>query len=192
MTVTYYDNNAQTFFSTTSQVDASELYSEFLPLLKPESHILDAGCGSGRDTLAFIKADFKVTAFDASSRLVELASKHTGQVVKVAEFTRFQSEVLFDAIWACASLLHVPPQDLPDVFSHLASYLKPEGVFYCSFKFGDGITERDGRCFTNLEERSLRKVIDGTELEVRSTWISADLRTDREAEKWLNALLYKA
>ncbi|MCW7553916.1 methyltransferase domain-containing protein [Endozoicomonas gorgoniicola] len=192
MSVPYYDNNAKEFFSSTYQVDASDLYEEFLPLLKPQSLILDAGCGSGRDTLAFIQSGFKVTAFDASKDLAELASKHTGQTVAVAEFSNFQSNILFDAIWACASLLHVPPLNLPDVFNHLASFLKPEGIFYCSFKYGSGVTSRDGRQFTNVDENTLQKIILNTSLKIHKKWITRDLRTDRKSEKWMNAIFYKA
>ena len=89
MTVSYYDQNAQKFFSSTYQIDATELYDQFLPLLKSGSHILDAGCGSGRDTKSFIRAGFKVVAFDASPNLAELAGKHTGLVVEVCEFEHF-------------------------------------------------------------------------------------------------------
>ena len=191
MSASYYDKNAKEFFSSTYQVDASDLYKEFLPFLKPQSLILDAGCGSGRDTLAFIQSGFKVTAFDASRDLAELASKHTGQTVAVAEFSNFQSDSLFDAIWACASLLHVPPINLPDIFNHLASFLKPEGIFYCSFKHGSGVTVRGGRQFTNVNEDTLQKIIVGTRLNIRKNWITRDLRADRKSEKWMNVILYK-
>ena len=64
---------AADFVDATFSVDMSSLYDEFLPLLKPGASILDAGCGSGRDSKAFKDLGFRVTAFDASSEMVRLA-----------------------------------------------------------------------------------------------------------------------
>ncbi len=44
MTNEYYQQNAEAFFAATINVDMQALYDEFLPKLKPNSHILDAGC----------------------------------------------------------------------------------------------------------------------------------------------------
>ena len=47
-------------------------YEDFLNHIKKEGHILDAGCGSGRDTYMFKKYGYKVTAIDASSEIGQL------------------------------------------------------------------------------------------------------------------------
>ena len=52
-TTAYYTENAQAFFADTVAVAMAPLYARFLPHIPPGGHILDAGCGSGRDTLAF-------------------------------------------------------------------------------------------------------------------------------------------
>ncbi|MGR5205469.1 class I SAM-dependent methyltransferase [Vibrio sp. PNB23_22_7] len=81
---------------------------------------MDAGCGSGRDSKNFLNLGYQVVAFDANELLVALASKHLGQTVTRATFESFSAEPeSFDAIWACASLLHVPSEDLPRTFSRL-------------------------------------------------------------------------
>ncbi|RJG50514.1 class I SAM-dependent methyltransferase [Motilimonas pumila] len=64
------------------------LYNRFLPLVKQHGKILDAGCGSGRDSLHFLQRYYQVEAFDASPALVELASKHIKQPVILASFSR--------------------------------------------------------------------------------------------------------
>ncbi len=96
-----------------------------------------------------------------------------------------------DGIWACASLLHVPKSELRDTVAHLANFLKTGGTFYCSFKYGDNEVERNGRRFTNLNERLLESLIESLPLEIKETWVTQDLRPGRESEKWLNALLTK-
>lgn len=75
MTIQYYNQNAATFDADTTDVDMSALYSAFLPMLPNHAHIVDAGCGSGRDALVFAKLGFQVTAFDGSEALVKLAQE---------------------------------------------------------------------------------------------------------------------
>ena len=70
--------------------------------------------------------------------------------------------------------------------------LKKQGKFYCSFKYGIGDTERNGRYFTNADETRLSTFIKNTCLIIDKTWITADARPDRQNEKWLNAILIKA
>src|ERR1035438_5622827 len=54
-TTAYYDAHATEFCANTLSVDMSPLYGPFLREIQPGGRILDAGCGSGRDSLAFMK-----------------------------------------------------------------------------------------------------------------------------------------
>ena len=191
----YYNKNAISFFNETVNADLSALYQHFLPLLRAGAHILDAGCGSGRDTHFFIQQGFQVTAFDASESLVTKATEYTGINVSLNTFDNFQKESLkpneFDAVWACASLLHVPSVQMFDTFVNLSNQLKADGLFYCSFKYGSSDIERNGRYFTNADEQRLSIFIKKTNLVIDKTWITADVRPDRQDEKWFNAILKK-
>ena len=191
-TIVYYNENADIFYDSTVNVDMASLYQEFLPLLKPAGHILDAGCGSGRDSKAFLTQGFKVTAIDASAELADYATQLIEQPVIVTDFKSFKSENMFDGIWACASLLHVPFSDLKNTFSHLGISLKAQGFFYCSFKYGSDSSVRNGRFFTDLNETLLSELLLDTELEIEKYWITTDLRPGRSDEKWLNAILRKS
>ena len=190
-TIVFYEQNSESFFDSTVTVDAQALYDQFLPMLPDKAHILDAGCGSGRDSLAFLKAGYQVTAFDGSESMAERASGLTGLDVKHSLFIDFTSDHTFDGIWACASLLHVPLQELALTLSHLSSFLKGDGLFYCSFKLGTGEAKRGGRHFTNLDEQGLKEVLESTDLTIARTWVTQDLRPGRENEHWLNAILKK-
>lgn len=68
-TVRYYDSHATHFVEGTLHVDMSSLRGRFLAHVPAGGLILDAGCGSGRDSKAFLDAGFRVRAFDASSEL---------------------------------------------------------------------------------------------------------------------------
>ena len=54
----FYTINAKDFYKRTVNIDVEQLYGLFLPYLPKGSHILDAGCGSGRDTKAFLERGY--------------------------------------------------------------------------------------------------------------------------------------
>jgi len=189
MTIDYYQQNAGEFFNGTINVDMSNIYQHFTKDLPTGSLILDAGCGSGRDTKAFLDMGYKVEAFDASSEMVKLASEYTGLDVKHAVFDDVNAIDKYDAIWCCASLLHVPENQLPNTLARLASALKPNGIWYLSFKYGSKQREKDGRLFTDVNEERLATLVSAlSHVEVKLIWITEDKRPDRN-EQWLNAIL---
>ena len=187
----FYNDNAKSFYDSTIDVDMRTLYEQFLPLVPVGGHILDAGCGTGRDSKFFLDNGFQVTAIDASEQLARLATDLIGQRVDVCLFQNFKTNYKFDAIWACDSLLHVPLNELSIAFQKLSEPLNTNGLFYCSFKLGDDEITRNGRRFTNLNNSLLSNILDELPLKIESTWITGDLREGREQEQWLNALLRK-
>ncbi|EJO9873104.1 class I SAM-dependent methyltransferase [Vibrio vulnificus] len=192
MTDQYYTENAQSFFESTVSVDVQKLYDQFLPYLDPNGAILDAGCGSGRDAKHFKALGFRVTAFDANQALVELASRHLEQHVIHAKFDTFRAEPnSFDGIWACASLLHVPDKELGATFLTLSQLLRPQGLFYCSFKYGQAAQVRNGRFFTDMDEHKLHATLTTSPLTIKQTWVTSDVRPGRGSEQWLNAILIR-
>ncbi len=52
----------------------------------------------------------------------------------------------------CASLLHVPCEELPKIIGLMRRALKPSGVMYMSYKYGDYEGDRDGRFFNDMTE----------------------------------------
>jgi superfamily II DNA or RNA helicase/HKD family nuclease len=185
----YYDRNADRFFRETVDVDMTALYDCFLATVPNGGFILDAGCGSGRDTKVFAARGYRVAPFDASVELARRAAEHVRQPVAVRDFAEITEESCYDGIWACASLLHLPEVDLPDTVAHLWRALKSGGVFYLSFKLGDGERIQDGRHFTDATDARLRSWVGSLpDLDAIETWISSDQRPGR-VEQWLNALL---
>ncbi|WP_368873493.1 class I SAM-dependent methyltransferase [Shewanella algae] len=189
MTIDFYQNEADSFFADTVDVDMSALYSKFLSRLPSGTAILDAGCGSGRDSKAFKSLGYEVTAIDASSEMVRRAAEHSGVDVRQSTFDEVTEIEAFDGIWACASLLHVPFEQLPDSMIALRNALKAGGIWYLSFKYGSGDREKDGRHFTDMNEDRFKSLLDTVgELDVLESWVTMDARPDRN-EQWLNLLL---
>src|SRR5690625_916976 len=58
-----------------SQKEADQQIASILPLLglKPEDHILDLCCGTGRHSVALAKAGYRVTGLDLSETLLAYA-----------------------------------------------------------------------------------------------------------------------
>lgn len=136
-TIDYYNKHAEEFTASTFGVDMESLYQPFLAELPERACILDVGCGSGRDTLAFKYKGYEVTAIDYSEELVKRATQLTGIQVRLKSFYELNEHEIYDGIWACASLLHCERSRLREVLGKLITAMKPNGVLYMSFKYGD-------------------------------------------------------
>jgi len=189
-TLEYYDQNAEQFFKTTAEVDFTGTQDRFLRYLEPGSRILDLGCGSGRDARYFLEKGYQVDATDGSAEICRLASEYTGIPVKQMLFSELDAVSEYDGIWACASILHLPEEELRDVMHRIGTALKEDGVFYTSFKYGDFAGERNGRYFRDFTEESFREFLtDFHEFRMTDQWITSDVRPNRGEERWLNVLL---
>ena len=154
-------------------------------------HILDAGCGSGRDAKAFLDAGYRVTALDASRGICKEAKKLIGQEVYCIKFEELQFQQEFDGIWACASLLHVSFAEINGVLKRLWDALKKDGVLYASFKYGEGIRTDNDRLFFNYEETTLNGLMINNGFLVEDIFLTQDVRKNREEERWINVLAKK-
>ena len=193
-TIEYYDDPENAYADQALHADMSAIYERFEKYLAPGAAVLDAGCGSGRDSLHFMKAGYAVTAIDASQEMCAFASRLLQQKVRQLRFQELDYEACFDGIWACASLLHVPERQQAEVFHRLMRALVPGGVLYASWKYGE--TERteasSGRLFCDMTEQRAEALVqteDGARIE--TCWISEDVRADRRSQKWLNVIFRK-
>lgn len=188
LTGNYYQNHSDQFIANTQHLDLSEIYERFLKHVPLHGYILDAGCGSGRDSKAFKEKGYSVLAIDTCPAFVTQTQIFAGVEAQVLDFQSLNFEARFDGIWACASLLHIPPENLQETFLRLQHALKPSGCLYASFKYGDFKGIRNGRWFTDLDLHGLQSLLPSG-FEIIETWQTADHRTERTNETWLNVLL---
>ncbi len=188
-TLSYYTRQARQFIDGTLHTSMESIYREFLPLVPAGGSILDLGCGSGRDTLHFARRRYHVVPLDATREFVEHTFRLTGIRSIHATFADMELEpASFDAVWACASLLHVPSAELEGVIRRLAAALKPGGILYLSFKYGSFEGMRHGRYFTDMDEQTLAAVMERAGgFALVKQWVSDDVRPTR-TEAWLNAI----
>ena len=193
MSVDYYNNNSESFIKDTRNIDMKKNYEVFLANIPDQGLILDAGCGSGRDSLIFQKLGYRVDAFDGSSSMVSEAKKLTGLNIKLSTFEDFEFNRSYNGIWACASLLHVRRVNLPSILTRLSEGLISGGVLYSSFKYGNNERLNGERYFNDINEHVLKAYVDTVpNISVMQTWVTGNRRTNDNDEKWLNSLLLKA
>ncbi len=187
--IEYYDKNAVEYFERTVDISMQSWWDIFTEQLPEGASILDLGCGSGRDSAYFISCGFDVTAMDASEEMCDLASIHIGQDVLHLSFAEMDFNQVFDGIWACASLLHVPSDEIDTILAKVINSLKINGILFLSFHYGEFEGERDGRYFTDYRMKTLKELIGRYEnLEIIEIDKCGDSHDDNETE-WIYALI---
>jgi len=157
--IEYYNKHANEYFQKTVDIDMQDHWDAFTSLLPEGASILDLGCGSGRDSAYFLSCGYDVTMLDASYEMCNLASIHTGQEALNLSYEDMEFHNVFDGIWACASLVHIPRSKVDGILHKAVRALKVNGIMYMSFHYGDFEGIRDGRYFTDYRGRTLRELI---------------------------------
>ena len=184
----YYNKNSKDFFNRTINADVQDLYQKFLKHVPDQGRILDAGCGVGRDSKFFLSRGYGVLAFDGSLEMVKLTSNLLGEDALHMLFQDMHFSSEFDAVWANASLLHVPYKNLREVIEGFHKALLPSGILYASFKYGTSMRRTEDRIFFDMDEVSIEPYLKGlfAPLEI---WKSADTRSTvapSPDKSWLN------
>jgi SAM-dependent methyltransferase len=138
-TLRFYRDNAQTY-ADWAKAPSTRLV-RFLALLPAGGSVLELGCGAGNHSAEMLTAGFAVHATDGSPEMAEVASRRLGRPVQTLLFHELDAQDAYDGVWASACLLHVPRDELAAILARIHRALKPSGVFYASFKVGEG----DGR-----------------------------------------------
>ena len=175
-TIAYYNERADAYAEQTCDLDMSATRKLLTDRLPAGGHILDAGCGSGRDSRAFLGAGFKVTAFDGSAPMAAVASRLLGKPVLVRCFSEIDFPPTFEGVYASASLLHLDDVLLHDALLRLFRCLKPSGHLFASFKLGAGFRTdaATGRVFNDMTAIRLTTFIAAAGGRVLSTHIDED------------------
>lgn len=189
-----YEKEAKAYFKeiTTGDLPQKKWEEMLMKHLKKGAHILDLGCGAGNASKVFKAHGFQITMMDGAKNLCELASDYVGEKAICQRFDELSDVQIYDGVWACASLLHVPKAHLPDILHKIYQSLKQPGYFYTLFKEGDKTYSFNDLPFTELTvaqmETWLAPYEDFNLLEVKRT---PDPRKDHPGEDWLHFILKK-
>jgi SAM-dependent methyltransferase len=135
-TLQFYRRNAQSYADWAKAPSAR--LTGFLGLLPPDGSILELGCGAGNHAAEMLARGFVLRATDGSPEMAEVASQRLNHPVEVMRFDQLDAHQAYDGVWASACLLHVPRDELAEIFARIHRALKNDGVFYASFKIGEG------------------------------------------------------
>jgi SAM-dependent methyltransferase len=140
-TLRFYSRNAEAYAGWAKP--PSTRLKGFLALLPPGGSILELGCGSGNHAAEMLAAGFAVRPTDGSPEMAAVASRRLGRPVEAMRFDQLDAHEAYDGVWASSCLLHVPRDKLTGVLGRIYRALRGEGVFYASFKVGEGGDGRD-------------------------------------------------
>lgn len=141
VTLGHYSDNAESFWQGTRDHDVSQNYAALLNCFpKPQSlDILDLGCGPGRDLVYFQSMGHRPVGLDGSAAFCAMARANAGCKVLHQQFLSLSlPDSTFNAVFANASLFHVPRQALPNVFKQLHTTLIAGGILFMSNPRGNG------------------------------------------------------
>lgn len=185
----YYDASSTRFLDDMMQGDMNELYERFLEKMPERGIILDAGCGSGRDSLYFKTLGHMVVSMDTSEEICQYAGEQIGQSVLYCRFQDVTFKLLFDGIWACGSLLELSMPELDKVLKNFAWHLKDNGILYASF-----IYEADQdkpSIYLQLAEEEANHIFEEAGLSISKLWTTDHMVVGHTGKKWLNILAEK-
>lgn len=134
-TLGHYDARAEAFWAGTRDHDVRQNIDAMLEHIDGDAPftILDFGCGPGRDLKVFADLGHTAIGLEGAGRFAEMAREYSGCEVWQQDFLKLDLPAnRFDAVFANATLFHVPSQELPRVLSDLHACLKPNGVLFSS------------------------------------------------------------
>ncbi|MCI6887787.1 MAG: class I SAM-dependent methyltransferase [Lachnospiraceae bacterium] len=189
-TIDYYNQYASKIFEDTVEQDMEKLRRKFLSCLEEGDTILDLGCGSGRDSLAFYDLGYDVTPLDASEEMCKLAEIHTGLEVLQMKYEDMEFDEAFDGIWGNAALIHVPENEIGDILERIIDALCLKGTLFLSFREGEQEGFQGKLYFCDYTEERLERVLKETgRLDVQKLWVTED---DKDSDvHWVNVLAKK-
>lgn len=137
-TAASYDAGAAAFAARWFHFRLEGQIRRFAAHLCPGAHILDLGCGVGRDVGHLQELGFDALGLDLSGGMLAEARRRLATPFVQADMRRLPFAAgSFDAVWACASLLHLPKAQAPAVLAECRRVLGL-GHLFLALKKGEG------------------------------------------------------
>lgn len=97
--------------------------------------VVEIGCGDGRDAAEIVRHAAWYEGFDPSIGLLHIARERLPNTSFVqADALTYDYPEGLDVVYAFASVLHIPRNDLRIVLGKVATALRPGGIFYMTLK----------------------------------------------------------
>lgn len=141
-TIAAYDADPDGYRERYEQVDVSALRQAFMSYVPAGAPILDAGCGTGRDLVAFHDAGYNAVGIDLSEELLDIATDACPKAMTVKSDVRRTpfNDHRFFGVWAMASLVHLSHSEVEEALAEFKRVLVAGGWLLVTLKAGGGIS----------------------------------------------------
>lgn len=140
------------------------------------AHVIDVGCGTGRDMAWLETHGVTVTGIDLSSGMIAYARRYVKGALLLMDMRNLAfHSARFDGAWCCASLLHLPKSEAPDTLKEIRRVLKSGGMLILSVQEGNGEGWEDGyvegakRFFARYAVDEMKAILSDSQFAVRET-----------------------
>lgn len=191
----FYQKKPNEYAASTAARPLTAVLRSFLKDL-PDGLVLDMGCGGGHDLKQIGDAGKQGMGLDYAWQMAAVAAKTSGMPVVAGDirFPPFPDEA-FSGIWASASLLHLPREDILKALHESLRMLRPNGLFFASVKAGSGNrVDEVGRFFTLYEHEEWRGLLETAGFRfivIESTIHRNEHPADALPERWLSSMAAK-
>jgi len=151
----YYDATAH---DTAVEWYANELMLPFLKrfvgLFDTSPRILDAGCGTGCESMRLAGLGADVVGIDLSEESIKIAkTRNPNCQFELMDLRRLDNSIgIFDGIISLGVIIHIEDCDLHMVFDNFAKVINLNGFLFLGFVGGDGFCERRSHLEVNGEK----------------------------------------
>ena len=189
-----YDEICPQWDEYRKKTSVNKCIADFSRPLKPNSSILDVGCGTGYPIDFFLsERGFRITGIDSSAKMIEKAAslKLKNTEYHVAELFGFRTEEKFDAIIAFDCLWHICHDNQKYIYGTIASLIKKGGYFIFTHgkKDGEIYGEMMGQTFyySALDAEEVKKILISEGFEIISFTENYKERTTGDRELLVEA-----
>lgn len=189
-----YDEICPQWDEYRKKTSVNKCIADFSRRLKPNSSILDVGCGTGYPIDFFLsERGFRITGIDSSAKMIEKAAslKLKNSEYHVAELFGFRTEEKFDAIIAFDCLWHICHDNQKYIYGTIASLIKKGGYFIFTHgkKDGEIYGEMMGQTFyySALDAEEVKKILISEGFEIISFTENYKERTTGDRELLVEA-----
>jgi len=141
------------YYDATAHDTAVEWYNNelMLPFLKKfvgffgtSPRILDAGCGTGCESMRLAGLGADVVGIDLSEESIKIAkTRNPNCRFKLMDLKQLNNSIgVFDGIISLGVIIHIEDCDLHTVFSNFAKVVNLNGFLFLGFVSGDGFCEK--------------------------------------------------
>lgn len=189
-----YDKICPQWDEYRKKTSVNKCIADFSRRLKPNSSILDVGCGTGYPIDFFLsERGFRITGIDSSVKMIEKAAslKLKNTEYHVADLFGFRTEEKFDAIIAFDCLWHICHDNQKYIYGTIASLIKKGGYFIFTHgkKDGEIYGEMMGQTFYYgaLDAEEVKKILISEGFEIISFTENYKERTTGDRELLVEA-----